>query len=445
MSTSDTVAGQKVAVTGLGFVGLPLAATLADVGFQVTGVDVSEKVLKSLRSGKSHFKEEGLQSLLDRVLGKRLIIDDHLKKNEHDIYIITVGTPVDSTTYCPMMQYVESASEAVGKVLKKGDLVILRSTVPVGATRDTSRPILEEQSGLKAGKDFGLVFAPERLIAGKALKELRELPQIVGGIDAQSTERARQLFKKLTEAVIDVESLEAAEMAKIIDNTYRDLRFGYANQMALLCEKVGVNMYKLANAVNFGYARNQVPAPSPGVGGACLTKDPYILANVGEKYGYEPKLTKMAREVNEHMPIYVAHKALKMLEGAGKNSKEAVVCVLGFAFKGNPETSDIRDSATISLVKELIQHGCTVIGNDPAVPEEDIKSLGAEPVSIEQGFKKADAVIIMTNHTDYASLNVAELLETMKKPGVFIDGWHLFEPSEIKQVKGIHYGGVGND
>jgi nucleotide sugar dehydrogenase len=441
----QTIPQERIAVIGLGFVGLPLAATFAEVGFQVTGVDVSPKVLESLHAGKSHFTEAGLQALLDRHLEKRLRVTNVLPPREHEVYIITVGTPVDPKTTCPILTYVEAASTSTGKALKKGGLVILRSTVPVGATREICLPILERESGLKAGVDFGLVFAPERLIAGKALEELRSLPQIVGGMNSIDAERAAKLFKHLTEVTIDVGSPEAAEMAKIIDNTYRDLRFAYANQMALLCEAMGLDMVKLAHAVNFGYERNQVPVPSPGVGGACLSKDPYILAQASERYGLEPKLTKAAREINETMPRHVVHKVLGLLKKAGKEPKGSTVFVLGFAFKGKPETSDVRDSPTVPLVEELLRHECTVAGHDPVVPREDMEALGVRALGIEEGFRGADAAILMTNHEVYEKLNIIPLLESMKLPAVFIDGWHLFEPQDVRAVPGIFYGGVGND
>ncbi len=441
-----SITNKRIAVLGLGFVGLPLAGTFAKVGFNVTGVDTSERVRKSLNEGKSHFEECGLQELLDRELSNRLKIDGEIRPKEHDIYIIAVGTPVDTNTRKPILDYVKGASETVGKCLKKGDLVVLRSTVPVGTTRHTALPILEKASGLKAGDDFHLVFAAERLIAGKALEELRTLPQIIGGLKGgKDVEIATKLFKMLTPTTIPVENPEAAEMAKIIDNSFRDLRFAYANQMARLSEKIGIDFHKLVPAVNEGYERNSIPLPSPGVGGTCLSKDPYILADFGDRYGYMPPLAKVARDINESMPTHVAEKTMKMLKAVGKDADQATVLVLGFAFKGKPETSDTRDSPTIPVVQTLSQEGCKVIGHDPVVSTDEMTRLGAEPTELEEGFKKADAVIIMTNHEAYASMNIKELLSSTQKPAVFIDGWHLFDPEKMKTIDGVSYGGLGND
>lgn len=426
--------------------GLPLAGTFAEIGFKVTGVDPAEHVQKKLKEGKSHFEENGLQELLDHELGKRLTIEDAIRPKEHDIYIIAVGTPVDTNTRKPILDYVKSATETVGKCLKKGDLVVLRSTVPVGTTRHVVLPILEKASGLKAGENFHLVFAAERLIAGKALEELRTLPQIIGGLKGgKDIELATELFKMLTPATIPVENPEAAEMAKIIDNSFRDLRFAYANQMARLSEKIGIDFHKLVPAVNEGYERNSIPLPSPGVGGTCLSKDPYILADFGDRYGYMPPLAKVARDINESMPTHVADKTMRMLKAIGKNSSNATVLVLGFAFKGKPETSDTRDSPTIPVVQTLSQEGCTVLGHDPVVPADEIRRLGAEPIEIEEGFKKADAAIIMTNHKMYEKMHIEELLKSMKHPAVFIDGWHIFDPEKMKIIDGVSYGGLGND
>lgn len=440
------ITNKRIAVVGLGFVGLPLATTLSDVGFAVTGMEANPEIVKKLQNGKVHFEEPNLQMYFSRHLGKHLTIAGSLDPHAHDVYIIAVGTPVDSATKLPIMDYVQSAAGMIGRLLKKGDLVIMRSTVPVGVTRSIVLPALEKESDMSAGEDFDLVFAPERLVAGRAMDELRELPQIIGGYrNTSDIDTASRVFKKMTNIVVEVESIESAEMAKIIDNSYRDLTFAYANQMALLCEHVGIDMVKLAKAVNFGYKRNHVPVPSPGVGGTCLTKDPYILLEVGRKYGYEPRLARVAREINDSMITRVVEKMIALIKKAGKNPAGSTVLILGFAFKGKPETSDMRDSPTITVTKELQKHGCTIVGHDPVAAPDKIEALGVEFVGVEEGFRKADAVLIMTNHRAYECLDILKLLPTMKLPGACIDGWHLFDPKDIKQIPGIHYGGVGND
>src|SRR3989344_3903840 len=366
---------QKLCIVGLGFVGLPLGATFAELGFTVTGVDVSPAILASLKEGKAPFEEAGLQELLEKVLGKNLSIEESIPKGEHEIYIIAVGTPIDEDSKKPLMKYVESAAGAIGKALKKNDLVIMRSTVPIGTTRKVLLPILEKESGLKAG-----------------------------------------------------------EMGKLIDNTYRDLHFAYANQMARLAEKVGVDMTRLAADVNNGYKRNRIPTPSPGVGGICLKKDPYLLMYSGKEYGFHPSLTESARQMNAEMPHHVAERAVALLSAAGKEPRASTVFILGFAFKGKPVTSDARDAPTTTVVQALQKAGCKVIGFDPVVPHNHLLSLKVDPVSIEEGFKAADLVIIMTNHPEFESMPIDTLVGSMTKPSALLDGWHLFDPAKFRDI-----------
>lgn len=438
----DDIRNRRVSVVGLGFVGLTLAVTLADVGFTVTGIDKNSEVVESLREGIPPFYESGLEMYLNRVLDRRLDVGTSLEPKRDDVYIVAVGTPVDSETKEPRLEAVRDASRHVGSALKQNDLVILRSTVPVGTTRNEVLPVLEEESGLSAGEDFGLVFAPERTIAGNALNELRELPQIIGAIDEESQIEASRLFNEVTDSIVKVESLEAAEMSKIIDNSYRDVTFAYANQMAKVCEAIGLDMAKLVDAVNLGYDRNQVPKPSPGVGGACLSKDPYILNYVGEQYGEKPDLVESAREVNESMPEHVAGEIEKMLSRTEKKEPLKLL-ILGFAFKGRPETSDMRNSPTLDLIESFDDSVVDLYGSDPVVSDNSIRELGVTPVDPEEGFRGADAVVIMTNHPDFAKLDVFDLLPEMDLPAVFYDGWQLFEPEDIESIPGILYGGVG--
>ncbi len=442
---SGDIKHRRVAVIGLGFVGLTLAVTLADIGFRVNGVDASASVRSKLAKGRSDFHEVGLQMYLDRNLGVRFNISENLTPRANDVYIICVGTPLDPVTRTATLKHIEAVTRMVAKSLKSGDLVVLRSTVPVGTIRSLVLPILEKESGLAAGTDFSLVFAPERTVAGQALRELKELPQIIGGLDQRSTDLATRLFSKMTATIVDVGKPEAAEMGKLIDNSYRDVTFAYANQIALLCERVGLDMVELIRAVNLGYARNNVPVPSPGVGGSCLSKDPYILLDVGKKYGCVPQMVKTAREINESIPPHITRKTVDLLRNAGKNPEGKNVFVLGFAFKGKPETSDMRQSPTISLVEELKQQEFNVLGYDPVVAREEIEALGVTFLGIEDGFSQADAAVIMTNHPQFSSLDIFKTLPRMRLPAVFIDGWHLFDPADVRSIPGIYYGGVGND
>jgi UDP-N-acetyl-D-mannosaminuronic acid dehydrogenase len=438
-------ADDSVCVLGLGYVGLTLATVLSDVGYRVTGVDRDTRLIADVKAGKPHFHEKGLEEMMKAItkLPRPPVYQTGLPESCAAVYVITVGTPILRPSLKPNLEYVRSATAEVAKVLRKGDLVILRSTVPVGTTRQVALPMLESTSGLKAGVDFDLAFCPERTIEGKALRELRELPQIVGGINEAARERAARLFRRSTQTIIDVGSLESAEMLKIMDNTYRDVMFAYANQMALLCEGLGLDLVPLVRAANQGYNRNRIPVPSPGVGGACLSKDPYILASVCENAGVDASLFLLGRRINESMPVHTVDRVAAELQAAGKRLAGAEVLVLGFAFKGKPETSDMRDSPTIDLVRVLRERGAQVRGHDPLVPAEEIAALGVRVCALEEGFGGADAVIVMLNHDLYEEMDIAGLLETTRKPVVVVDGWHIFNSDDVADLSGVTYRCIG--
>jgi UDP-N-acetyl-D-mannosaminuronic acid dehydrogenase len=434
-----------VCVLGLGYVGLTLATVLSDVGYRVTGVDRDAKLIAGVNAGKPHFHEKGLEEMMkaNSRLPQPPVYQTGLPSPCATVYVITVGTPILRPSLKPNLDYVRSATGEVAKVLRKGNLVILRSTVPVGTTRKVALPMLESTSGLKAGVDFDLAFCPERTVEGKALRELRELPQIVGGINEASRERAARLFRRSTQTIIDVGELESAEMLKIMDNTYRDVMFAYANQMALLCEGLGLDLVPLVRAANQGYNRNRIPVPSPGVGGACLSKDPYILASVCESAGVDPSLFLLGRRINESLPVHAVDRVAAALAAKGRSLQDAHVFVLGFAFKGKPETSDMRDSPTLDLVRVLRERGARVRGHDPLVPVAEIQALGVQVCELAEGFRGADAVVLMLNHTIYEEMDVSTLLEHANRPVVVIDGWHIFNPDDLAQLDGVIYGCIG--
>lgn len=434
---------RQICVVGLGFVGLTLAVSFADVGYKVIGIDTNKKVIDTLNKGVPHIHEVGLDSLLSFHMGKNLFVKSSIEQLEGDVYIMCIQTPVDAEKR-PTLRYLEDATRAVGKVLKRDDMVIVRSTVPVGTTRNVIGPILENESGLIAGRDFSLASAPERTIAGKALKELRELPQIIGGMDNTSRELAANIFRKLTPTIVSVESPEAAELIKLIDNTYRDVTFAYTNEVAIICDRFGLDATRIVRAANEGYMRNRIPVPSPGVGGVCLKKDPYIFMNTSMLTGYTPKLVRVAREINESMVNHVTGKVNAFFDRSGKKIRNSKIFVMGFAFKGVPETSDTRDSTTLDVVASLLPSGANLYGYDPVVSADEIRSFGVIPVTVREGFKDADCIMIMNNHDSYAKLDIYPLLATTKKPCYFFDGWSLFEKEAIERVEGITYDSISS-
>lgn len=436
---------KNVAIFGMGYVGLTLAVSLADSGFKVTGYDIDEEIVGQLCDKKALFFEVGLQSVLEAVVGKNLRFSSDIDKAVADVFIITVGTPVDKASKKPVMDSVVASARSIGNLLKTGDMVILRSTIPVGCSRDVVLPEIEDASGLVCGEQFHFAFAPERTSEGRALLELHSNPQIIGGYDAKSAEIASQLFNAITPSVINVGSPEAAELCKLMDNCYRDHVFSFVNQLVPLTERLGLDLSKLVDAVNFGYERNNIPKPSPGVGGPCLTKDPYILASVLEEHGIESSLLHASRKANELGPDHVFRKLTELLHISGKDIGSSVVSLVGMAFKGAPETSDIRDSISLRVLDQLLQTSASIRVYDPVVQESDLAELSITPVDLESAFEGADAVVVMNNHNSYSNWNLPYLVEKMNHPAVLIDTWHIFDPMDVKMLKGLRYGGLGND
>jgi len=437
---------RTICVLGMGYVGLTLSLVMADVGFKVFGYDIDKGLIDKLSKGQLSFFEEGIDVYLKKHINNGLMPISNLNSIEADTYIVTVGTPIDDETKKPNISYIEQAIISIAPHVKQNDLIILRSTVPVGTTRKVVLPILREYINLEPGQDYFLAFAPERTIEGDALNECRELPQIVGGYDEKSSLLTQQLFKEITHTIIEVDSLESAEMVKIMNNTFRDVKFAYSNEMALICKDLGLDMVNLVNAANMGYTRDKIPTPSPGVGGPCLTKDSYILINSTENVASHPSIVEQSRRVNESIPLVLAEEIVQKLNFLQKNIEESKVFIIGFAFKGNPETSDMRGSTTIDLLNRLRMKKVNnrfIFGYDAVIDPTEIEMLGITHSDLESGFKNADVVVVMNNHSSHKNIDMFSLLKTAKKDLIFVDGWHMFNPKDITKENTINYIGVG--
>jgi UDP-N-acetyl-D-mannosaminuronic acid dehydrogenase len=436
----------SVAIIGLGFVGLTLALALADKGVKVFGVETNPITYKKLSQGISTFNEKGIERYLARCIGKTFQVFSTLEEfpEKPDFYIICVATPILEGN--PNMTQLKTATESVGKHMSGNELVIVRSTCPVGTTREFVLPLLEEELKKRnIPKSIKIVFAPERTAEGVALKELNELPQIVGGLDEECAIKAIDLFRQLTPTVIEVSSLETAEMVKLIDNSFRDVRFAYANEISILAEKLGVDAHECIKKANIHYARNNIPFPSPGVGGPCLSKDPYLLAkskNILETISNYQSIIISGRNVNEKIPKILSEKIKKYLKSMNKTSKETKIFVMGFAFKGEPETSDIRESPTLALIENLIED-YKIYGHDPVVPKEEIEKNNVIPIAIEDGFKNSDCIIIMNNHKTYRNLDIQKLIQDSPKPCLFVDCWRLYDKKIFDNFSDVTYTGIG--
>lgn len=434
---------RNVCIIGLGYVGLTLAIAMANAGFRVHGVEINGKVLGALKQGRAHFSERGLNARLATHLASAAFtfseqltgVDDKMT-----VFIVTVGTPVGDNKRA-RFDAIHGVSERIAGVLKDGDMVILRSTVRVGTTREIVKPLLD-----RAGCAYDLAFCPERTLEGKALLELRSLPQIVGGMDEYATFRASQLFSLMTPSVVRVRDPETAEMAKLINNTQRDYLFAFANEVASMCEAAGVSAHEVICAGNIGYPRANLPMPGP-VGGPCLGKDPYILVEGIERFGFAPQLALAARRWNEQLPIKSVSRISSLWRVKAKNGTSPLkIAVLGLAFKGRPETDDLRGSLALPIIGALRGEfpNARIVGWDQIVATEDIASLGIEPaLNIEDAFQNSDIVIIQNNHECFAQLPYGALLPLMSKPGLLYDFWNTYGENTTTPPEGIFCTGLG--
>ncbi len=432
---------KTVAVIGLGYVGLTLALVLNEFGIRVVGVDTNAAVIAKLKKGIPHFYEKGLDKLLKKHANKLLTLKTALSKDEVDVFVVCVGTPVDDRGSV-QTNYLKDAISKVGSVLKAHDLVILRSTVPIGTCRSLVIPLLQKHSGLSPERDFFVAFAPERTVEGKALEELRTLPQVIGGMNKQSLDAASQFFQIFVRTIVAVENLEEAEAVKLLNNTFRDVSFGFANEVAQVLHNHELNARRVIHAANEGYGRNPIPAPSPGVGGACLVKDPYLFTQSATPKGYQPKLPLAARNINVSMINFIADQVDTFLKKSGKKAS-AKLFLMGMAFKGVPETSDIRFSTSVDILQKLQKTYKNISIYDPVAHKEDMKSLKATVVnSPKAGFHGADAVLVLNNHPSFADLDIFTLAKSMKQPGWLFDPWGLYTTEQISAVPGVQYMGL---
>ena len=434
----DSIRSREICIIGCGYVGLTLALVMARSGFNVKGYDLKKELINKLKKYKVPFYEKGINSLLNQQLNKNFQVTNLLSDiKKCDTYIISVGTPINKLRK-PNYTFLKKSVISLSKVLKKGDLVILRSTVPVGTTRNILIKLLEKRNKMKAGKDFYISFCPERTVEGNAIEELTKNPQIIGGFCEKSAEISMKIFNEITHTVINAQTLEAAELSKIIDNSYRDTIFAYSNQMSLLASKFQINYSKLVDKINLGYSRNFVPKPSPGVGGPCLSKDPHILDNSLTEKKINFSLVKSARIINEIMPQKICDKIYYELKKLGKNHKNIKIFVTGLAFKGNPATSDLRNSTSIEILNILSKKNKkNIYVHDFVLEKIDDKPANLNFISIENGLKNSDVILILNNHKNYENISY-KLLGKIKKNTIVFDAWQTLYEKLIKD-KNIIY------
>ena len=422
----------RVTVLGSGYVGLPTAALFADAGFHVTAVDIKAEVVKAVNSGVSPVNELGLEELISRnVKAGRLSASLNAgEMNQADAILISVQTPITQKRR-PNLSFLKKALEDAGNAIKKGMLVVINSTVPPGAMQNMVKPKLESQSGLKAETDFFLAYVPERIAPGNALKEFVESPRLVGGIGPNSTKIAAELFRTVCKTVIETDAT-TAEIAKLAENTFRDINIALANQLALICEQHGVDAKEVVKLANT-HLRVNIHTQGPGVGGPCLTKDPYLLTHQFKPLSYD--LIKTARKINDHMPKHIVKLTLQALKNTGKDIKGSKIAILGTAYKA--DVDDPRHSPSEPIIHELIHLGAEATVYDPHCKE----TFGAmKASSLQEALKGGDCTIIVTDHTEFKNLNLKEIKKLMTNKPAIIDGRRIVNPYEAEKLGFIYYG-----
>jgi len=438
----------KITVIGMGYVGIPCAALLADVeGFQVTGLQRKSKrsgwKIEHLNSGKSPFEgdEPGLNELIARVVAKGSfkVTDDIEVLSESDVILIDVQTPTDEQNI-PQYQSLKQVSEQIGQRIKKGTLVVVESTVAPGTTQHVVQKIIEEHSGFTGGEDFDLAFAYERVMPGKLINNIVNLPRIVGGITPRGAERAVEIYSKIVKAKVHTTDVLTAEITKTIENSYRDVNIAFVNEMALVCESLGVNVYEIIELINELPTRN-LHIPGAGVGGHCLPKDTWLLRFGLNEYGsqkMEPRFIALARDINNHMPIHMALLVEDALNSQGLAIHDANVTVLGAAYLENSD--DTRNTPAATLVSVLEAKGATITIHDPHVSEWEFGSHKMEK-DLNNAVQDADCLVLVTKHREYTELNLESLKDLMRTL-VFVDGRNVLDEDDVK-AKGFEYRAIG--
>ena len=420
-----------VGVVGLGYVGLTLATALAKVGLRVVGVEKQIEIVDLTNKGLPHFSESGLgEQLLNVVLnGNLTAVNDFSETFTCDFYVITVGTPL-GLDGAPRLDMIKQAASDVSENMQDSATVILRSTVVVGTTRNIVKPILDA-----AGKNYELAMCPERTLEGKAMYELFTLPQIVGADSLKARANAAGLFGKLTRSIVDMDKFESAEIVKLVDNTSRDISFAFANEVARVCDEYCVNAMEVIQSGKLGYPRTNVALPGL-VGGPCLEKDPHIFNYSAQRFGIELEITSSARVVNERQPIETVKSIYA--ESVKRNTQyKTKIAVLGMAFKGVPETNDLRGSMSFKIIDALnlnfLNPRISVF--DYVAKIDELESLNYNYTvcdCLDEAVSGASVIIIANNHPGFGDINFSKIKSLAGANCFIYDYWNHF--SEDKDV-----------
>lgn len=389
----------RICVVGLGYIGLPTATLAAAAGHEVVGVDINPELVRALNVGRLGIEEPGLKDLVRQVVSEgRLVATGSV--TPADVFLIAVPTPIlqDKTAD---LKFVREATLSVVPHLRPGALFLIESTIPPGCTEEVVVPILE-QSGLKAGEDFLVAHCPERVIPGRIIHELVHNDRVIGGINEESRRLAASFYSSFVEGTIYTCGLKTAELTKLVENAYRDVNIAFANEVALICDRLGVDVWEVVRLAS-KHPRVNILSPGPGVGGHCIAVDPWFLADA---FPDDARLISTARAINDARPDYIANKIAQEIENCG--IEEPVVTCLGMTYKANVD--DLRGSPSLQVVARLLEKGYEVRACDPY-------ANGRWPlrcVPVEEAVRGADALVLLVDHKEYCGLDPAALAKLMR-------------------------------
>ena len=419
-----------VCIMGLGYIGLPTACMFASNGIRVTGVDVNEHIVQTLNQGKIHIQEPGLDPLVQAALLSGLLTVKSYPEPA-DAFIITVPTPFYDNKKADM-RAVTSATEMIGAYLQVGNVVILESTSPPRTTVDLVQPILE-RSGLKAGKDFLLAYSPERVLPGQILKELAENARVIGGIDIASAEAGRDLYATFVKGEIVLTDATTAEMIKLMENTYRDINIAIANEFARIADRFGVNVWEAIGIAN-KHPRVKIMNPGPGVGGHCISVDPWFLVEAAPDL---TPLVRTARQVNDAQPHFVVD-LVRRAEGSLTGKR---IAVLGLAFKA--DVDDLRESPAVEIVRLLNQEGAHTLAYEPYALEANLEGVQLA-TTLEAALEGAELILLLVRHRQFLELTPTIIAQRTTTRRV-IDAVNAWSSNEWPEAGfEVHTLGVGS-
>ncbi len=388
-----------VSVIGLGMAGLPLAVAFAKAGFKVVGIDIDEERVKSVKRGRSYMADVSDSELSSLVFEGRLTATaDYSTLREADAICICVPTPL-SESKGPDLSHIVAATKEIAKYLHRDQLIVLESTTYPGTTEEVVLPLVESDA-FKVGRDFYLAFSPERIDPGNKIYTVKNTPKIIGGVTPKCLAIAKALYESALDTVIPVSSTRSAEMVKLLENTFRAVNIALANEVAIMCDKLGLDVWEIIEAAAtkpFGFMPFR---PGPGLGGHCIPIAPHYLSWKLRTLGHNARFVQLADEINSAMPLYLVNKAIDALNEEGKSVEGSRILVLGVAYKKN--VSDTRSSPALDIIRLLKSKGAQVSYNDPYVPslELDGEELKATALT-EESLSQADCLVIATDHDGY--------------------------------------------